>query len=58
MPKPSYLASVILPLLTFQVDREVPQVIQRMAADAMGSLADSTGPERPQAIARVLPTFC
>ena len=58
MPKPSYLASVILPLLTFQVDREMPQVIQRMAADAMGSLADSTGPERPQAIARVLPTFC
>ena len=58
MPKPSYLASIILPLLAFQADRDVPQIIHCMAVDAMGSLVESIGSAKPQAIARLLPNFC
>ncbi|MBE7382046.1 MAG: SRPBCC family protein [Leptolyngbya sp. SIO1E4] len=58
MPKPKSFAFVILPLLAFQADRDLPQIIQRMAADALEDAADSTRLEVPGAIARLLPNFC
>lgn len=57
-PKPQYLAPIILPLLAFQADRDVPNIIQRMAADAMGHNSESAIQENPKAIARLLLTIC
>lgn len=58
MPKPKYLASIILPLLAFQTDRTLPKIIQNMAADALGSTSKSMSQGNQTAIARLLPKFC
>lgn len=34
-PKPRYLAPILLPILAFQADRDFPQIIARMAQEAM-----------------------
>lgn len=58
IPKPKYLASIILPMLAFQTDRTVPKIIQNMAADALGSTSKSVNRGNQTAIARLLPKFC
>lgn len=55
-PKPSWLALAILPLLAFKVDRDFPQVIERMAQDAIGSAGDEFGDVRP--VVRLMPRLC
>lgn len=58
MPKPKYLAPIILPLLAFQVERDLLKIIQRMAADALGHASESTHQGYSSAIVRLLPNFC
>ncbi|WP_186376103.1 SRPBCC family protein [Hyella patelloides] len=58
MPKPKYLAPIILPLLAFQADRDLPKIIQNMAADVLGNTSKSISQETLRAIAYILPQFC
>jgi hypothetical protein len=55
-PKPRWLATAILPLLAFKVDRDFPQVIERMARDAIGSPGNESSDVRP--VARLMPQLC
>jgi hypothetical protein len=43
IPKPSFLASIILPLLAWQVDRTFPRVIQRMAQESQQFIDTEAG---------------
>ncbi|WP_310425544.1 SRPBCC family protein [Chamaesiphon sp. VAR_48_metabat_135_sub] len=58
-PKSKLLAPIILPLLAFQVDRDFPQIVRRMAATAIlepnGNL---TMRSKDAVFARLLPIFC
>lgn len=58
LPKPRVLAPIILPLLAFQVDRDFPKVIKRMAAEALGRTLETADQASPGAIARLAPNFC
>ncbi|NER80033.1 MAG: hypothetical protein F6K42_10705 [Leptolyngbya sp. SIO1D8] len=58
MPKPQSLTTILLPLLALQVERDLPKIIQAMAAEALGQPSTVTSPTATQAIARLLPTFC
>lgn len=55
-PKPKWLAIAIFPLLAFNVDRDFPPVIERMARDALGSVDDELSDVRP--VARLTPQLC
>ncbi|MEO1404377.1 MAG: SRPBCC family protein [Cyanobacteria bacterium J06635_1] len=57
-PKPKHLAAIILPLLAFQVERDLPKMIQRMAADALGRASQSASQANPRAVSRLLPNIC
>ncbi|MDZ4297760.1 MAG: SRPBCC family protein [Moraxellaceae bacterium] len=53
-PKPAWLASVVLPLLAWQADRDFPKVIGRMAAQAQGKTMEGGSAGK----VRLLPEFC
>jgi hypothetical protein len=57
-PKPAFLAPFLIPLLAFQVDRDFPEVIRRMAAEARRRNAEAGGNRTPGRRARLLPIPC
>lgn len=57
-PRSKLLAPVILPLLAFQVDRDFPIIIQRMAAAAIGENGEGQMQSSGGVYARLLPNFC
>lgn len=58
MPKPKYLAPIILPLLAFQAERDFPKIIQRMAINALKHNSELRAQTAPKAIIRLLPNLC
>lgn len=57
-PQPKILAPLLMPLLAWQVDRDVPKIIQRMAAAALAS-GDRQLPSAVQhPVVRRVPTLC
>ncbi|MEO1300307.1 MAG: hypothetical protein AAFW75_31975 [Cyanobacteria bacterium J06636_16] len=56
--KPKYLAPIILSLLTFQVERDVPKIIQRMTAEILGQAPEFVSRNETGAIAHLLPEIC
>jgi hypothetical protein len=53
------LAPLILPLLAFQVDRDFPKIVARMAATAiLEQNSNVTMPLKEGVFARLLPIFC
>jgi len=52
------LAPVILPLLAFQVDRDFPQVVRRMADVALEANGDDPFHSKSLGFARLLPRIC
>ncbi|MCC5788370.1 MAG: SRPBCC family protein [Opitutales bacterium] len=54
VPKPQWLAPVLLPLLALQVDRDFPQMIARMAANKDKYANDTTASKA----VRLAPRFC
>lgn len=57
-PKSKLLAPIILPLLAFQVDRDFPKIIQRMAIAALGKNGEVQTQPHAGVFARLLPSFC
>lgn len=58
LPKRTYLAPVILPLLAFGVDRQFPEVIRRMATAAAGQSRGAEAPGGFEARTRLVPSVC
>jgi hypothetical protein len=61
IPKPKFLASIILPLLAWQVDRTFPRVIQSMAQESQQFVDSEAGEQssRPRGAAvRLLQRVC
>jgi len=59
--KPRFLAPLIVAILTFQADRDFPQVIQRMASDhTAAGTSDSSTPSSlpPKPSSKLLPKLC
>ena len=58
-PKPKLLAPLMLPVLAFQVDRDFPALIGRMAEDASGlGLKDNAAVTTQHGMTRLLPRWC
>jgi hypothetical protein len=57
-PKPKLLAPILLPLLAFQADRDFPNIIQRMAADALGDNSNIADQRSSEIIVRLMPNLC
>lgn len=57
-PKPRFLAPILLPILAFSIDRDLVQIVRRMADDALTQTATSHSLAQKQARAWLVPTFC
>lgn len=57
-PTSKLLASIILPLLAFQADRDFPEIVRRMAADALSKKGEAQTKTNTAASARLLSSFC
>ncbi|MDZ7736025.1 MAG: SRPBCC family protein [Gammaproteobacteria bacterium] len=57
-PKPKWLASLMLPVLAFQVDRDFPKLIGRMAEAATLSRRNTAGAFEEHQPARLLARWC
>jgi hypothetical protein len=57
-PKPKLLAPILLPLLAFQVNRDFPKIVRRMAADALGQTREVAFQESSGAVAGLVPNLC
>ncbi len=57
-PKPKLLAPILLPLLAFQADRDFPNIVQRMAADALGGNSNIADQRSSEVIVRLMPNLC
>lgn len=57
-PKPRLLAPVLLPILALSVDRDVVQIVRRMADDALAQNMTDSALARKYAKAWLVPRFC
>ena len=57
-PKYKLLAPIILPLLSFQVDRDFPKIIQNMAEAATGDDVEGRTRSSVGLFARLVPSYC
>ena len=57
-PKPRLLAPILLPLLALGIDRDLVQVVRRMAEAAMAEHRTSSSPTQKQTRAWLVPRFC
>lgn len=57
-PKSKLFAPIILPILAFQVDRDFPKIVHRMATDALDKNGEVRLHPNVGVVARLLPSFC